>query len=280
MKNVRTPRFLNDVYRDLRDRRLLIPAAALVVALIAVPAFLSSSSSTQSAAPLAPSGAAKGATAAQPAVLARELGNTDYAKRLQPSETKNPFRRQFAIPKVTSTVQQSSLTESPAGSSGTASTSTTPAAATTASPPQSTQPAPAASPSPAPQLKLFAYRVSVAIGPAGALVRRDNVKRLTFLPYDSKPMVAFLGVTEDRKSAIFLVDDDVSSVEGDGHCIPGRNSCKFLELKLGDKASLAWAPQGDKIFNLKLLGIKLSPLHPRHGGTGKTASLPALGPDG
>ena len=48
MKNVRPPQFLGNLYRDMRDRHLLIPAVALVVALVAVPVLLKSHSSATS----------------------------------------------------------------------------------------------------------------------------------------------------------------------------------------------------------------------------------------
>jgi hypothetical protein len=37
MKKLRSSTFLNDLYRDLRDRRLLLPIAGLAVAIVAVP---------------------------------------------------------------------------------------------------------------------------------------------------------------------------------------------------------------------------------------------------
>jgi hypothetical protein len=49
MKSVRAPQLLTDLYRDLRDRRLMVPAVALAVALIAVPMALSSSAPTSTA---------------------------------------------------------------------------------------------------------------------------------------------------------------------------------------------------------------------------------------
>ena len=39
MKKLQTPALLSNLYRDMRDRRMLVPAIALVVALIAVPVF-------------------------------------------------------------------------------------------------------------------------------------------------------------------------------------------------------------------------------------------------
>ena len=113
MKNVQTPQLLTDLYRDLRDRRLLVPALVLVVALIAVPVALSSSSATTAPPAPAPAATADGSeeeAATSPAVLTEELGVTDYRKRLEQLQGNNPFQQQFALPEVTSKVQESSVT--------------------------------------------------------------------------------------------------------------------------------------------------------------------------
>ena len=76
MKQIRAPEFLNNLYRDMRDRRLLLPAAALVVCLIAVPQLLSSSSTTAPP-PTVPIESAGKPTAAEPAVVTDEPGVTN-----------------------------------------------------------------------------------------------------------------------------------------------------------------------------------------------------------
>jgi hypothetical protein len=132
-----------------------------------------------------------------------------------------------------------------------------------------------------PQRQWFSYRVSVAVGPAGNLTEREGVKRLEFLPGDNRPLVAFIGVTEDGKHAIFTVSDDVSSVRGDGRCIPRRGACDFLELAPGDKASMRYEPEGNRTYNLKLKRIELVPVPKPHATTsGKLGSESLLGPDG
>jgi hypothetical protein len=290
MKNVRAPQFLNNLYRDMRDRRLLLPALALILALIAVPALLKGSPSS----PTAPAPAvAGGETAAQPAVQAQQLGVTAYRKRLAQFKSKNPFRieptgspKRGALRKTpgqTSASGQSSSTGAPTGTSGLPTSPSSTPTSSTASAPSSTSPA-SSPPSKPPAPTLYAFRISVAIGPAGHLTRRSSVKRLVFLPGSGRPLVAFIGVTEDTKRAIFLVTGDVSSVDGEGRCIPRRSSCKFLELKPGDKASLQYAPEGDRTYNLKLLGVHLAPVGKLHGNRqgkqGPQGTLPVLGPDG
>jgi hypothetical protein len=94
-------------------------------------------------------------------------------------------------------------------------------------------------------------------------------------------MVAFVGASADMKRALFLVSDDVSSVSGDGRCLPGRNTCRILRLRVGDEAKLAYAPEGDRTYKLKLLGIDLAPIKAKPGAKqGKRPSPSALAPGG
>jgi len=297
MKRIRTPRLASNLYRDLRDRRMLIPAIALVVALVAVPVLLkkSASSSPPPPAPVADAGAP---SAAEPAVVTREVGVTDYRRRLDQLHSKDPFRRHFmGLPKSsklsTTTPSTSSSTSSTSTADTTAGGTTSLGASATPSPSAATGatsvPGTGSAGSPTgkstqpsgQEPRLFAFRVSIAIGRPGHLTHRSNVKRLTLLPSPDKPMVAFLGVTSDGERALFSVSEDVSAVRGDGRCFPRRATCRYLALKAGDEAKLSYAPEGDRTYKLKLIDAHLAPVHGTAGNrTGKRSSRPALAPDG
>src|SRR4051794_35681552 len=123
MKNVKAPKFLDGLYRDLRDRRMLLPAIALVVALFAVPILLKSQASTTSAPAATPDISSDSASdAAVPAVVTQELGVTQYRKRLDQLNSKNPFHQQYTTPPASAQLQ---VTSSGTGTStSTAATST------------------------------------------------------------------------------------------------------------------------------------------------------------
>ena len=91
MSNVRAPQFVVDLVSDLRDRRLLLPAGLLLLAMIAVPLLLSSSTEP----PPPPAVPAAEALAAgeetQPAVLTENITVRDYRKRLDELKSTNPF---------------------------------------------------------------------------------------------------------------------------------------------------------------------------------------------
>jgi hypothetical protein len=297
MKNVRPPRFLENLYRDMRDRRLLIPALALLVALVAVPVLLKSSTPT-SPAPVASAAATDDGdqTAAEPAVVTAQAGITDYRKRLGWLQSKDPFRSRVPVESpgagqgagsstnAGSTTGTSFGTSTPSASSSSSVSSTSGSASSTTT---STSPSSGGGGSGSGGSQngtkpgWYSFRVSVAIGRAGDLTDRKNVQRLQFLPGDNRPIVAFIGVNENGKRAIFMVSDRVSSVRGDGKCIPRRGDCQFLELKPGDKASFRYEPEGNRTYNLKLREIKLVPVGKIHASvSGKSGTQPQLGPDG
>jgi hypothetical protein len=266
MKSVRAPQFLGNLYRDMRDRHLLLPAVALVVGLLAVPILLNSHSSDHSAPPAqAKLGAATKAT--KPAVVRQELGVTNYKKRLDRLQSKNPFHQQYTAPPPSAQAQAAPSASAPSPSSTPSATSPAPIGSSTS---QSTTPTPVSSP-PAqtssggsnsaaphhhanPGLRYYAWRVSVKVGEAGHLKDRPEVQRLALLPSDGKPVVSFLGATEDGSKAVFLVSLDVDSVKGDGRCLPSHSTCQYVVMQPGDKAHFHYAPNNTR-YNLVLVDI-------------------------
>jgi hypothetical protein len=278
MKNAKPPEFFLNLYRDLRDRRLLLPAIALVVGLLAVPIVLKHHAD-QGVAPPSDGVPASKASAAVPAVVKDELGVTDYRKRLDELQSKNPFHQQHVAPppsadasaapsasdSATSTSTSSTSTLSsggstdtslPAGSTSSAPVSSSPSSSTP--PPTSAPPDTSTSNPKPPKPTLYAFRVAIAIGEPGDLKRRENVSQGVVLPSKNKPMVAFVGATEDMSVATFVVADTIDDVQ-DGHCVPDRASCSLLQLKPGEEAHLHYAPQNRR-YNLKLIGIRLAPV--------------------
>src|SRR5215217_8072956 len=94
------PKFLDNLYRDMRDRRLLLPALALVIGLLAVPILLKSHTSTGTSSAVTATTSDASSSEAIPAVVTQELGVTDYRERLNRLQSKNPFHQQYtATPK-------------------------------------------------------------------------------------------------------------------------------------------------------------------------------------
>jgi hypothetical protein len=263
MKSVQPPALLADLYRDLRDRRLLIPAVALVVALVAVPVLLSTDS--PSAVPAAPPPPAE-ATAAQPAVLAENASIRDYRKRLEALKSKNPFEQKFALP----TPESVALADDGSGSTSSAASATGSlgTAASTGSG-SSGSDLPTASPStpvphPAPGTvkhtrRLITRVVDVTLGPLGETKEYDNVRYTDLLPSNEVPIVAYFSASPNAKRAAFLLSAGVVSSDGDGTCAPSPESCYYLVMKPGDQRYLHYQPEGateEVVYRFKLRKIE------------------------
>ena len=259
---VKAPQFLTDVFGDLRDRHLLIPVVALLAALVAVPVLLKDNSEATPPAPPSADAALEGA-ATQPAVLAENVTVRDYRERLEALQSKNPFRERFSPPATESGqiagLQDTSPTDSPTGTTGSPTATTTDPTASTGT--GSTTPSSrdgggdASPPPPTHTTTWFTWRVDVNVGPQGSVRERNGVSRLSFLPSDSKPVIAFLGATESGKKAAFAVSTDVSSTSGEGNCAPSASLCQYVIMREGETRTFDYAPDG-KTYRLKLRDIR------------------------
>lgn len=273
--NPQAPRFFNDVYRDLRDRRLLVPAVALIVALIAVPLLLRKPAEPAPAVP--PIAAVADSSEVTSAVLVdSSVDVRNYRKRLAKLKSKNPFTQHFGVqhtPNVASNGGLSSdntaappvanpngtpSTTTPPSGGGPTSTSvssgppTTPATTTPESTPPVANPNGTPSTPAPPEIRFVAGRVDVTVGPIGEGKDIDNVKYLTFLPSDHDPIAAFVGLTTSGENAraVFALSSLAEVGDGDGVCAPHKPApCQFLTLKPGEQRYIKY---NDKTYRLKV----------------------------
>jgi hypothetical protein len=241
---VTRPKFLDDLYRDLKDRRLLPLVGLLVVAIIAVPIVLSVSSDTS-----LPAGSAEivpaDAPEAQSAVLAENPGLRNYKQRLEALKAKNPFQQQFEFSgldetSVEGTVEGSGVVaetgsgtvSSDGGSvevgstSGATSTETTTPSTNVETTPEETK------------IRFYTHRVDLTYGVEGDVKQEKNVKVLDLLD----PVGAFIGASEDGAHAFFMLSTDVIAASGEGKCVPAPSHCEFLSLEEGQSETLTYQP--------------------------------------
>ena len=76
----------------------------------------------------------------------------------------------------------------------------------------------------------YTYAVDVQFGLVDDLKRYASVQRLGLLPSRQLPLLMYLGVANDRKTAVFMVDSRLSQ-GGEGECVPKASLCTFLEMK-------------------------------------------------
>ncbi|MEA2124573.1 MAG: hypothetical protein QOI80_1355 [Solirubrobacteraceae bacterium] len=226
---------ITNTWRFLLQRRLWPVAVLLIAAAVAVPTLLASE---PTAVPAPPAAAVKSDRASVLATepIAARAGDGDRSGRRQVlGAAKNPFKPKFTptptpAPVNVKTTATTPVTGASGGSSGGSSAgSTTPAAPGTTAPTTPTTPA-------TPKKKYELNELTVRFGPsdqAGGSPPRKDVKRLQALPSNDLPVLIYLGVLPDKKTAVFLVDSGIVA-QGDGTCRPSRTTCETIHMKAGE----------------------------------------------
>lgn len=85
----------------------------------------------------------------------------------------------------------------------------------------------------------------------------SRLSRYQLLPADSRPVLSFLGIRPDKRTAVFLLAGGVD-VAGRGRCAPSTDKCTFLTLQPGQSVKLEtpmWA--GSQTFTLRFAGVAM-----------------------
>jgi len=221
-------------FRQLVDRKLWPLAILLIAALAAVPVLLAKDDAAP-AVPLASAGApAASAAVTEPIVSLGTPQEREDARTVLGSR-KNPFKpagkakkaKTSTVTTTTATTGGKSAGDADNASSGGGGSST----------PTVTTPHVGVSPvTPTKKRTYELYQLKIRFGSTSTedLANR-SVKRLTALPAMADPVLVYLGLKDDQKTAVFLVDAN-TLVVGDGKCVPSPANCQNLELKKGQTA--------------------------------------------
>jgi hypothetical protein len=215
---------INDTLRFLVERKLWPLAILLLVAAVAVPMLLS-----KDPAPAAPAAAAvksdHSTLATEPIVALASEGDRAGRRHVlgtpkdpfKPNATPTPTPKPKATPKAASAASgDAGPTAAPGGTTAPAVTS--PVAPVTPQKPKTYE----------------AYEMTVRFGSSETdRAARKDVKRLQALPSSDNPILIYLGVLKDKKTAVFLLDSGIVG-EGDGTCMPSRTICATIHLKEGE----------------------------------------------
>jgi hypothetical protein len=250
MNSIQSPQILTDLYRDLRDRRLLPLVVVLVMGMIIVPITLSKPASPPPPTPLPPVNTAANPNAPTEPITISNPGVRDYKKRLSGDISKDPFVQEFVIPAAPS------VTDTGSGGGGAASTGA--GAGTTGSPTTGTTTGGGSQPTT--PSKYYYYRLKVRTGQAGKELKlHESVGPLDPLPSEKVPAAQFLGVNTDAgfnaKTAVFMVNFAVSNVAGQGHCTYAGTYCQLLTLKPGEHEDLTWS--NGVVYRIQLVNFDL-----------------------
>lgn len=209
-------------FRQLVERRLWPLALLLLVALAAVPMMLAKDPGGALPTPVASAAnATASAGATEPIVSVSEPAAREKGRRVLGSK-KNPFKPAVKAKKADETVTVAPDAAPKTGSAGGGSGVTLPG---------TTLPL-------APKKTYELYSLTVRFGETTVeKLGTRNLKRLTSLPNVAQPVVIYLGLKSDLKTAVFLVDAS-ATVQGDGKCVPDPANCQTLELEVGETAFL------------------------------------------
>lgn len=254
--------FLQNLWRDLVDKRLWPVAVALLLGLVAVP-FLIDTGSSAPAAPAAAAATAQvpGAVTAQIAVAAAP-GSGPVQRS---GKSRDPFKPLVyaKVPKATTSATAgvgataktaagtaSSSSSGSSSSGGSSSTGSTSKGTTTTS----TTPTTTTTPRTTTRTKLFSYAIAVAVKRAGRTTTRRNLRAISYLPSAVYPLVTFLGVKSDGQTATFLLSDNVDVLGTGSQCRPSTTQCDVVELKAGENVLLAREPKlGEPVKRYRLV---------------------------
>jgi hypothetical protein len=304
LSELKVPDFLYDLFYDLKERHLLPLVAVLIVAIIGAPIYFNNASKPEDEtdATLPPAATASSAAAGRQGgtiVVARsEPGLRDYRRRLKDYRALDPFRQHGRETNATTETAAAEMSAStpvaPAEATVIGAESTAPVAAAPYEPPAYESPSlPATESGPSTGGKTRTRYASSAIDvrivtvPAQpteqkeqkktkrakpkAQVRR-NVPELTMLPARKIPAATFIGLTNDRKKALFVVSSDVVSIFGEAKCVIGSQSCQMLALEPNMPVTFVYGPQ-ERRYRIELLKIDQTfGAKPRRATLGATKS--------
>jgi hypothetical protein len=237
---------IGPVWQDLKAKKLWPVALVLLLAIIAVPLVLTTSSSAPSGA----SGTSQSASLPASGLPAVSQKSVSGGAGLNGS-AHNPFAPQPGTGGATTTTAATSGgTPSSSSSSTTGGSSTNPATGgggstgqpstggssgttTTPSGPPPKIPTPKPRPT-TPSLKpTQSYAVSLAItNPQGGINTIGSLQRLSLLPSQHQPLLVELGVLKGGSRVLFAVQQG-TFVSGPGTCIPGPIDCQIVSLGQG-----------------------------------------------
>jgi hypothetical protein len=247
-------KFAGDVVYDLRNRNLLLPVVALIVALVAVPVLIARGGSDGGVGPFGfGTTSAQNSPETENAVVAYHPGVRNYKSRLNGRAAKDPFIQQYLPPASSSTSSSSdSLAQAVGGTSGSDGTGvgggSTGGGSTGGG---STSPGKVTH-----HITYFWWQADVQVGEAGTqLATMNNVKPFQFLPSPDKPVLTYIGTVGAGSQAVFLVSKDVTSIGGEGTCFPSVDACQLLGLNVGKGADLIYGPD-QKTYHVQVLRLR------------------------
>lgn len=268
LSELKVPQVLQDLYWDLRDRRLLPLIALIVVAIAAVPFLLGEGEKPAEKVTPPPTASGSSAREASLTVLPAEPGLREPSKRLAHRAPKDPFNQQYTAPvfnEGSAPIEESSGGgNSVTGTGGETGTGET--GGGSSSPESVPAPAPSGSGSLQPgETRLISFAIDIKIAHTevtesgakkmGPWETREKVERGTPLPGKKAPVLTYLGVDTGLKKAFMLVSTEVTSLYGDNECDAGTATCQLLTLEPNTPEVVEFGENGAR-YKFELLKVE------------------------
>jgi hypothetical protein len=249
---------VQNVWRQLVERRLWPVAIVLVAALAAVPLMLAKDPDPVPPPPAPAADSNDGQLATEP-IVSLATAEPDTKRRKVLGSAKNPF--EVNAPKAEQPADGGDATPAPAGGQPDAPQSGsgggTPDAAVPPSSAAPTTPTPSAPVEPTKPARTYEpEELTVRFGAADG-TQRQSVTRLEPLPSAELPALIYMGVLKDGKTAEFLLDANVSAV-GDAECVPNLDDCSTIRMRVGETEFLDVKDEAGNVtgqYQLDLLKI-------------------------
>jgi hypothetical protein len=253
---------LTSTWHELVRRRLWPVALLLLAAIAAVPLLLAKDPEPAPPAPVANnSDNSAAAAAAATAPVVSLVDDADAAKRRRVlGARKNPFEpapvKIVAAKTTTAKSTTTTTTTSGSSSSGADTGGSSAPSGGSSTPPASTPPA-STPPAPKPTYELYSLTVRFGASDEPSLPKM-NLPRLKALPSAEDPVLLYLGLAKDNKTAVFMVDSNVEP-QGDGTCDPSPANCETIRLRVGDTEFFDVKDEKGEVtaqYELDLLAVK------------------------
>lgn len=276
---IKPPVFVTDLYQDLRDRRLLLPIALVLVAIAAVP-FLLGDSEPELPPPTVGAGAVKPESAsASLAVVEATPGLRDYRKRLDGRSASNPFKQKYTG--LPDDVKLESTSSTPTGGSAGEGGAIVIEEEVTGEP----APSPGGNGGSSTPLELVitAQVRRTETKPDGTEERgeleiRKNVPALAKLPGEKTPVITLMGANLRTERLVFLVSHEVSAIKGEFACVTRAEVCELLEVGVGKLLDFTYEPSGAH-YEIKVTDVDVVRARKRGGAQSSRVGFSLGRPD-
>lgn len=252
VSNLKVPTAVSDLYRDLRDRRLLPLVALLLVAIVAVPILLSESSESEVESPVSAAPGAAGASKSPPRtetiVVSRSAaGLRDYEHRLDHRTPSDPFQPKYQ--EKSSEGGSASANSSGSGEEGGSESGGEGSGGTTGTATH--------------RIIYFSWVIDVRVTPVSSNgvpsevepTVRHQLPVLSTLPGRKTPALTYVQTSGDGKKALMLVNPNVQGSFGEGVCVSGGETCQMLALKVGQPQTIIYGGN-ERVFRIEILKLE------------------------